>query len=164
MRDSYQCSVSVLPASDELVIKSNVVNWQDYHIQLIIGHPRIKQLDLRINRAKAAKDYKALNMWNDDMTRMLKLLVGYAASAELVRLGNLQKYTQWVLTALFVCSTLLYAVLPLPAAIGIDILLVGALYFVIAVFFPARINYLHDVMAMGFRRSTGTPMGVRTNA
>ena len=94
-------------------------------------------------------------MWNDDMTRMLKLLVGYAAAAEVVRIGKIRKYIDWSLTALFAASTLLYAVIPLPAAISIDVILVCSLLQV-ALFFPSREGYLHDVMAMGFRRTTGT--------
>ncbi|MFZ2949566.1 MAG: hypothetical protein WA003_08785 [Desulfuromonadaceae bacterium] len=100
-------------------------------------------------------------MWQENHDRLVRTLAGQAAMELGPQLNKRKRAIDWVLTALFASSTLIY-VEPAWWVIGVllDMMLVIALYFV-HMEWVSRVVYINDIIASSFRANRGQEVALK---
>lgn len=141
------CTIDI---AHERKSQAEIKSLAPFHVHLSIGHRRLAQLQERIEAANKCRDYARARMWQDNHDRLVRALAGQAAMELGPQLNKRKRYIDWVLTALFAASTLIY-INPALWKIGVllDMMLVIALYFV-HMEWVARVVYINDIIASSF--------------
>lgn len=155
MSAPFTLKTKIVGATPALIARHRIAAWREFEIT--IGHPRLNQLADRVKRERLAGNQAAAAVWGADLHRLFLLLTAIAAGQCLQSMQRKRRLADGILTVLFICSTFLYAKVIYDAVL-IDLMLV-ALLLGSSLFFTAREDYLHGVMAASYRSREAAPHG-----
>ncbi len=124
----FFCQMEVLPGPERRC-ETRVDSWMPLRLHIVIGHERLSMLEALLTNKMQHGDVEAVHYVEQQRNHLMIKLLQNAVAVVAKKFHSLRRIIDFVLTALFTMSTLIY-LWSIPVGIAIDIALVTAMFII----------------------------------
>lgn len=162
----FECSITANLEATETHLAARIASWCPFRLQLMIGHPRLQQLEKRRDDARRAGDGAKAKLWNGNRKRLIRVLAGQAAAMVRPPIKKRRQLVDGLLTIMFIANCALYWQGLYASGVLMDAILIWLLYESNRAF-TAMECYVADIILMSWNGrkfdDPGRPMIVKEN-